>query len=160
MSKLINEIYLECTDCPHRGLASKERLEGALSGPPTYSNIAEVWSKFKCKRCQKKSVRVLADNVLLLDPKNTRYCQSCGSGILLPRIQSVPLTGVCAPCAEDGDFEGKPDTYPTPPPDLKKCRRCKRPAIVRENSQDGSFFVGCTNYPHCMWTAELPEDRW
>ncbi|TVS00216.1 MAG: hypothetical protein EA406_01395 [Rhodospirillales bacterium] len=76
--------------------------------------------------------------------------------MLLPRIQALPGTTLCQACAREGELPDKSPPYPTPPPTLSKCPRCGSATIVRENSQDGEYFIGCTDFPGCRWTAPLP----
>lgn len=36
------------------------------------------------------------------------------------------------------------------------CSACGAPMVERENSTNGSRFLGCTRYPDCTQTAALP----
>lgn len=36
------------------------------------------------------------------------------------------------------------------------CPACHAPMVERENRQNGSRFMGCTQYPTCMETAKVP----
>jgi hypothetical protein len=160
MSKQIGEIRLECNDCSHQGVVSSDLIKHRLGEPLSYSNIAELWPKFRCSRCGSRHVCVSdEDKGLLLDPENVRRCQDCGIAILLPRIQALPTAITCQVCAQEGEQPERPSPYPTPPPSLSICPRCKRPTVVRENMTDGNYFIGCTSFPKCRWTAELSTER-
>jgi ssDNA-binding Zn-finger/Zn-ribbon topoisomerase 1 len=37
-----------------------------------------------------------------------------------------------------------------------QCPACHAPMVERENRQNGSRFLGCSNYPTCMETAKIP----
>ncbi len=39
----------------------------------------------------------------------------------------------------------------------KRCPDCGDHLVVRENRQNGSEFIGCSNWPRCTHTEELPE---
>ena len=39
----------------------------------------------------------------------------------------------------------------------KPCPDCGAVMIVRQNKQDGSFFLGCNRYPDCKVTMEIDE---
>jgi ssDNA-binding Zn-finger/Zn-ribbon topoisomerase 1 len=39
-----------------------------------------------------------------------------------------------------------------------KCPDCETgEQIIRQNSGSGHYFIACTAWPECKWTAELPE---
>lgn len=160
MTKSIQNLNLECFSCGHTGKVEAATLEKKLAEPPTYKNIAELWKFFSCSSCGAKIVSFSdQDNVLLFDPANMRKCMECELPILFPRIQLLPDTALCLACADEGEKPEKPSPYPTPPPELSKCTRCGSPSVVRENSKDGHYFIGCTAFPRCRWTQELPEGR-
>ena len=46
-----------------------------------------------------------------------------------------------------------PLAHPQPPPDKARCPRCRRPTVVRENSDGSGYFLGCTGFPRCRWTS-------
>jgi len=39
----------------------------------------------------------------------------------------------------------------------KYCPDCGAPMVVRQNKQDGSYFLGCNGYPGCKKTMSLSE---
>jgi len=160
MSRTIVQVQLTCTHCDHQGAVDGELLTQRLGEALTYSNIAGLSGEFKCGACGSKSIAVSDDQgILLLDPNNVRICQACALPIVFPRLQAVPNTSLCQSCAEEGEQPERPSPYPMPPPELSTCPRCESPSVVRENSQDGNYFIGCTGFPKCRWTEELPEDR-
>jgi len=158
MSREIIHLELTCTECGHKGLVDGDALSQRLNEPLTNANVAELNGEFKCSACGSKSIAVSDDQgVLLLDSNNVRFCQACELPIVFPRLKAVPNTSLCQSCAEEGEQPVHPSPYPTPPPELSTCPRCERPSVVRENSQDGNYFIGCTGFPKCQWTEELPE---
>ena len=36
------------------------------------------------------------------------------------------------------------------------CRACGSPTVERTNTQNGSRFLGCSDYPTCKETREIP----
>jgi ssDNA-binding Zn-finger/Zn-ribbon topoisomerase 1 len=40
----------------------------------------------------------------------------------------------------------------------KRCPDCGAEMIVRTNRENGSQFLGCTSYPKCKRTEEIPEN--
>lgn len=36
------------------------------------------------------------------------------------------------------------------------CPSCHAPMVERENRQNGSRFMGCSNYPTCVETTKVP----
>lgn len=160
MSRAIQEVRVECLGCGRRGTVVNEALERLLGEQLTYVNIAELWSKFRCTGCGSKRIRLSDESDrLLLDPVDARHCKICGTAILIPRMEVVPDTNTCSTCAREIRRPEPPPPYPVPPPEVSTCPRCRRPTIVRENSGDGTFFIGCIDFPRCRWTAELPEAR-
>ncbi len=39
----------------------------------------------------------------------------------------------------------------------KSCPKCGEPLVIRTNRQTGQEFLGCSQYPRCTHTEELPE---
>ena len=37
------------------------------------------------------------------------------------------------------------------------CKECWKPMVIRENSETGEEFLGCSQYPMCKATSPLPE---
>lgn len=37
------------------------------------------------------------------------------------------------------------------------CPRCDARMVLRQNSNDGSYFLGCSRYPDCRGTQSLPQ---
>jgi ssDNA-binding Zn-finger/Zn-ribbon topoisomerase 1 len=38
----------------------------------------------------------------------------------------------------------------------KSCEKCGQKLVVRQNSKNGSWFLGCLGYPECKNTEEIP----
>ena len=85
-----------------------------------------------CERCQ---IKYLPQNWLDLKKKN--LCVDC---IELPAIQSIQTS------------QEKAEV----PQHLKKCP-FGHDTVLRENSINGSKFIGCSRFPHCRWTARLED---
>jgi len=92
-----------------------------------------------------------------IDPAAITACRACGRPIPLPRLEALPDTNVCTPCAEDGAKPPAPPPYPQPPAGMRNCPRCGNPTIVRQSSEDQGFFLGCTSFPKCRWTRPFDE---
>ncbi len=92
-----------------------------------------------------------------IDPAAITACRACGRPIPLPRLEALPDTNVCTPCAEDGAKPPAPPPYPQPPAGMRNCPRCGNPTIVRQSSEDRGFFPGCTSFPKCRWTQPFDE---
>jgi Topoisomerase DNA binding C4 zinc finger len=159
MANALKEVHVACLACGHQAEVRGEILEARLGEPPTLANIAEIWPNFRCLECRGAQVTLSANGRLLLDPRNVRRCKACGVPILLPRIQIVPRTTLCEACMEASAMPQRRERYPMPPPGLDKCPSCDHPTIVRENSEDGQYFIGCTQFPSCRWTTRLPTNR-
>ncbi len=85
-------------------------------------------------------------------------CSSCGEKIPEGRLKAVPGTRYCTVCAEEVG-KGQVDApWPKPPADKAICPYCYSPTVVRQNAKDMSFFLGCSAFPKCRWTAEWPVD--
>jgi hypothetical protein len=90
--------------------------------------------------------------LILVDPASLTSCRACGFPIPLPRLGALPGTNVCGACAAEGAKPRPAPAYPQPPADRVKCPRCGKPTVVRQNSEDQGFFLGCTGFPTCRWT--------
>ena len=40
----------------------------------------------------------------------------------------------------------------------KNCPECGQPLTQRTNRNNGSEFLGCSDWPNCTYSEELPED--
>ena len=73
----------------------------------------------------------------------------------------MPSATLCINCASSE--ESKLDTgvkFPNVPQGLQgKCPRCEKGvAVVYQNHTDKNFFVGCSTFPSCRWSAQMKED--
>jgi hypothetical protein len=70
----------------------------------------------------------------------------------------VPGTHLCVKCAEEAERLPPQEPWPRPPPHLRRCPwpNCGKPTEIRENRTTGQRFVGCTGFPRCRWTTDLP----
>ena len=156
MPRVLQYVDLACIDCGRAAQVSAEVLERQLDEPPTLVNIASAWPKFKCRACGSKRIRLSDESGrLLVDPDSHLKCGSCGLPIIRPRLEAMPQASVCQQCAENLATPELTPQHPSPPPELSKCLQCGNLTVVRENSEDGSYFIGCTGFPRCRWTASL-----
>lgn len=152
----INQLRLECVSCNHEGVVMADVLEEKLGEELTVNNVSAIYNQFSCAECQQSSVRIYDDtDRLLIDPENIAPCYVCHSPIVAPRLEAQPETNVCTVCAEENARPPVDPPYPQPPADQKICPRCGNPTVVRQNSQDLNYFLGCTSFPKCRWAAEL-----
>ena len=94
---------------------------------------------------------------------NQIYCEDCDEEIPLARLQAMQSATLCINCASSK--ESKLDTgvkFPNVPKGLQgKCPRCEKGvAVVYQNHTDKNFFVGCSTFPSCRWSAQMKEDSW
>lgn len=147
-----------CILCDHAAELDNERLSAVLEAAPSKKNIHRVYKKLICKKCSVKQMQLLSDdNILLIDPGQIRKCLSCDEPIILPRQQASPTTTLCIECAEANEAPQKFAPYPQPPNELSQCPKCKWPTIIREHSQTGEYFIGCTHFPKCFWSSSMQE---
>ncbi len=147
--------YCTCIYCNHKANLDPDTLQKYLNEPPSLKNIHTVYDKLRCSNCSKTEVRLYQeDDRLLIDAEQLCRCSSCRHPIISPRLQAMPNISLCAICMEDQEKPARTDPHPMPPPELKKCARCGSPSVVRENAMDGSYFIGCTQFPTCWWKAE------
>ena len=152
----MKELYFVCVNCHHAKMLQSVDLAVYLDEEISLKNIAQLHGKTRCVECDGKISEIHdGSGRLLIDPLNVTPCHCCGLPIVIPRLEAMPSANVCAMCAEEGAKPPQAPPYPQPPPDKRKCPRCKSPTVVRENSQDHNFFVGCTLYPNCRWTSPL-----
>jgi ssDNA-binding Zn-finger/Zn-ribbon topoisomerase 1 len=158
MARQLKHITLECSACGRRLQMQGAELENRIDDELTFDTVAHVLKRLVCRSCRGRSIRVYDDSSrLLLDTADTTNCRICDDPILLPRIRALPGTTLCARCATEASMQAQPATYPQPPADRAKCPRCRQPTIVRENSKDASYFLGCTGFPACRWTAPFDD---
>ena len=164
MADRILSVNVECLSCGRRVSVAGEILEKNIAEAPlTLKNIAKAVSSFKCKTCGEKLTRISdQQNRLLFDSQNLSSCAACGDPIPLPRLEAQPDAGLCIACTEAGEIEPVAPPYPhlsgqwAGSAAVSICPRCNSKAVVRQNSRDLSWFIGCSTYPRCHWTTEFP----
>ena len=156
--KALESIVVECPGCGRRAAIDAETLESRLDLPLSINSVGQLYGWLRCSGCGSREIRIGdTDGRALIDPDAITPCHACACPIPLPRLAALPDTNVCMPCAEDGVKPPAPPPYPQPPADKRKCPRCEAPTIVRQNSEDQAFFLGCTSFPKCRWTAPFDE---
>ena len=156
MARQLKNIRLECVNCGHVAVAEAEKLEEFLGEALTFNTVSTTYKYFRCTECDKSSARMFDDtNRLLIDPESIAPCHVCHSPIIAPRLEVQPETNACAACAKEGAKPPVDPPCPQPPASQKNCPRCGNQTIVRQNSQDLYYFLGCTSFPKCRWTNNL-----
>jgi ATP-dependent DNA helicase RecQ len=86
------------------------------------------------------------------------FCVSCGEVIPTRRLEIMPGTQLCVDCQEENENAPSRGTvFPPVPAGLSgNCPRCQKGiAVVYQNSVDKNFFVGCSKFPNCRWSAGM-----
>lgn len=124
--------------------------------------LADSLLKLQCSDCRSKANFVYNEkDQLLFDLSNISLCSACETPIPIARLNAVPGTSVCTPCAQGGAQDARiPPPHPSPPSELSKCPRCEKygrnsKTEMRQNGSDKSWFIGCTTFPRCRWTRNL-----
>ena len=156
--KALESIVVECPGCDRQATIDATLLEARLDRPLSVNSVGQLYGRLRCSGRGSREVRI-GDAVgrALIDPAATTLCRACGYPIPLPRLEALPDTNICTPCAEDGAKPLAPPPYPQPPADKRECPRCGRPTIVRQNSENQGFFLGCASFPKCRWTGPFDE---
>ena len=156
--KALESILVECPGCDRQTTIDAAMLEVRLDRPFSMNSVGQLYGRLRCSGCGSREVRI-GDAVgrALIDPAAITLCHACGCPIPLPRLEALPDTNLCMFCAEDGAKPPASPPYPQPPAEKRKCPRCGRPTIVRQNSEDQGFFLGCTSFPKCRWTGPFDE---
>ena len=139
--KALESILVECPGCDRQATIDAAMLESRLDQPLSMNSVGQVYGRLRCSGCGSREVRI-GDTAgrALIDPAAIALCHACGCPIPLPRLEALPDTNLCMFCAEDGVKPPASPPFPQPPADKRKCPRCGRPTIVRQNSEDQGFF--------------------
>ena len=155
-----------CNECDHKLEFSNEYLEDKFPMyiPINMKNINEIIDKFKCSGCSKKNFILLDNNErVIFDMRSSVLCISCERHIPIPRLEAQTKSHLCITCVEEGEIvsiekERLGRIFPEVPLKMKGgCPFCikkgeKGFVVVRFNSINGDFFLGCNLYPKCYWT--------
>ena len=144
-------IVVKCMVCGHCASMDRKLLEDRFRKALTHQYWQEIAQRFICSICLSKKVTVHDEQGRFFAA--IRYCHRCGTTIPSARLDAVPDTQLCVDCVKDIEERHPRSHWPQPPAHLKLCPRCKNPTIVRQNSDTGEFFVGCTRFPRCFWSA-------
>ncbi len=156
--KGLESIVVDCPGCGRRATVGAETLEPRLDPPLSVNSVGRLYGRLRCPGCGGREIRIAeAAGRTLIDPAAITACRACGCPIPLPRLKALPDTNVCLPCAEDGAKPPAPPPHPQPPADIRNCPRCGNPTIVRQNSEERGFFLGCTSFPNCRRTRPFDE---
>lgn len=162
MSTRIEAVHLVCLHDGHVRTLTATRLTELLGDQPTLANVASLWPRLVCENRHRRSARLYEgknrNGRLLIDPQAQVFCGACGLPIILPRLETLPATSFCTACACDAMLTRNSPHWPQPPPGLTKCNR-GHSTIIRQNGVTGDFFVGCSQFPKCWWSANLPSSN-
>ena len=150
-------VFVECEcGCGHRARLDHDAVTARTRAELDLAAAVALTEQLRCSRCGQQ-VRKLHDDKgrLLYDRDEVVRCAACDSVIPLPRIAAVPGTRLCLACASEGEAPPVAPPHPMPPSSQTTCARCGSPTVMRQNEQDRSWFVGCTSFPKCRWTAEV-----
>jgi hypothetical protein len=146
-------LVLACKGCGRESTVDGAALQGRSSEPLTLANVGRLYGRLRCSACSSREVQISDEaGRLLIDPNALTRCRLCALPIPLPRLQAMPGANTCAACAADLSGAAPPPRHPQPPADKTRCPRCGHPTVVREN-EDQEYFLGCTGFPKCRWTA-------
>jgi hypothetical protein len=149
-----SHILVKCAGCGHESKIDAPTLEPLIKDDLTVNTVSEIYTRLKCKLCDNDHAAVFDDTgQILIDPLNLSLCDHCGNPIVLPRLIALGNTSVCTICSEGGhETEVSRHRHPA---DDKSCPRCASPMAVRQNSQNGNLFLGCSKFPNCRGTAPM-----
>lgn len=130
-------------------------------------NIREALARLVCTGCSSKRCDAWAagdGGAQLIDADQYRVCDRCGLPRLLAELWAHPAATLCPRCiaearASAAAADAERTRHPAPPPGHERCPRCRKPAIVREPKEGGPYFLGCTGFPACRWSRDLPPAR-
>ena len=161
-----------CKECERGSEISLDALENKMPeyAPISLRNINEIVNKFKCSICQSKNFTLSGSNeVVIFDMSSLVLCLSCELPIPNPRLKAQTKTHLCITCVEEGEIaysekERLGRIFPEVPIDMKgKCPLCVKKGrkgfvVVRFNSNNEDFFLGCDLYPKCFWSKSFDYD--
>ena len=149
--------YAECRCmCGQAGRLDEEVIRHRVGGIASVEAVMHLVPQLKCSVCGDHACMITDKRGrLLFDRANARRCSSCKEFIPLPRLEAIPQTGLCTECARAGEQELPAAPYPLPPREYAKCGRCGAATVMRQNSGDLSWFVGCSEFPKCHWSHNI-----
>ena len=160
--KRLEKIKFNCHECSNTESLDYDYLNENLKSDDALnlSNISELVRSFICSKCRQKSFEILdVDGVLLFDTNNNVSCEICDLPIPFPRLSASPGTKRCVNCQNSGEGLSLGVQFPSVPTGLRgKCPSCQKKrdkgiVVVYQNSNDKSFFLGCSNFPSCRWSS-------
>lgn len=150
----LESVLVECSGCGRQGTVDADVTDARLDRPLSMNSVGQLYGRLRCSCCSCRETRIRdTAGRVLIDPARIVPCRRCGCPIPLPRLEALPGTNLCMPCAEDGAKPPVAPPYPQPPADKRNCPRCGNPTIIRENGEDRGLFLGCTSFPKCRWSA-------
>ena len=111
--KALESIVVVCPGCGRRATIDAEMLEARLDRPLSISSVGQLYRRLRCSGCASREIRIGdAAGRTLIDPAGITPCRACGCPIPLPRLEALPNTNICMPCAEDGAKPPAPAALP------------------------------------------------
>jgi ssDNA-binding Zn-finger/Zn-ribbon topoisomerase 1 len=158
--KSLDSVALECLKCSRQVSLDAAVFNSRLDQPLSINSVGQLHGRLRCSQCGSREVLIKDETGrVLVDPAAIVLCHECGNPIPLPRLEAMPGTSICVSCANEGAKAPPAPHYPQPPADKQKCPRCGSPTIVRQNNEDLGFFLGCTGFPNCRWTADFNQSQ-
>ena len=107
--------------------------------------------------CGSTNLEGYVDNELVLH-KDSELCERCSSKILPAHWIKLRKKKLCIDCIEKAPIQAIESAQERAeiPQHLKKCIH-GHDTVLRENTLNGSKFIGCSRFPHCRWTASMDE---
>jgi len=158
----LEHIKLNCHECTHDGQLEYNYLTEKLISDENLSlkNIAELIERFVCSKCNAKNFQVFdIHQLMLFDTEKNIICEICELPLPYPRLSAMPSTRRCTKCENSKEKVNNDIKFPDVPVNLRgKCPSCQKKrekgiVVVYQNSNDKSFFLGCSSFPKCMWST-------
>ena len=162
-------ITLNCHECSKTGKIDYELLVDMFPdlAPINLGNLNQLLDKFKCSNCNARNFSIADKNgELIFDMQQNVTCVRCGLAIPLPRIAIQPGTKLCIECKDEKEsVDPNEVNFPAIPIGMRrKCPTCEKKdrigiVVVYQNSKDKTFFLGCSVFPNCRWSADKYFDE-
>lgn len=157
----VSEITIECSDCKNLTVKVREWFFDLIEyDEPTVSDINQIIHRLTCSSCNSRNVRISSGDRLLFDTARATNCSVCQLPIPIPRLEIKPESLTCVRCADESfeEFKRGPDLPEVPAGMRGKCPSCKKKSragivVVYQNASEKNFFLGCSNFPKCMWSS-------
>ena len=155
-------LTIHCINCSEITEKNKEWFFALIEEEnPTIADINQIIHRLICSKCNSRNVRIRSGDRLLFDTARATNCSVCQLPIPLPRLEIEPESLTCVRCADESfeEFKRGPDLPEVPAGMRGKCPACKKKSrsgivVVYQNASEKNFFLGCSNFPKCMWSSD------